>query len=556
VKRGPQEIPDADHEVVIERVCAIDVAKASGMVCVRVPDETRPGRRVSRVWEVAATTRAVTALADQLVADGVARVTVESTSDYWRIWFYLLEAAGLDVQLVNARDVKNLPGRPKTDKLDAVWLAKLTEKGLVRPSFVPPAPIRQLRDYTRLRVDLTRERTRHWQRLEKLLEDALIKVSAVASTIDSVSVREMVEALIAGQDDPRKLAELARGRMKSKRLALIEALTGRFDAHHGELARILLDQIDSLSAQIERLTTRAEQLLATMPQAQAPKRPDHHTDGRPPGTDSSPPSPSGTATTAEATQDTSTTQNTEVPRGLSAWERLDEITGIGPLSAQVIIAEVGLDMSRFATADHLVSWAKLSPRTAGVRGHPAGRGHRQGQPLPQGCARRSGRGGGQNGHLPRGTLPACRETTRQAQSPRRPRPLHPGRCLAPAVRPHRSVPRPRLRLPHHPHRPRPQSPQPHPPTHRPRLQRHPRTHGGLKTRAHSSPVPGCPPTPRSAGGSVRSYPTYFPVKMNVHLTVWNGSVITVPSGAVSPASCWTKSATSERLAPNTASESR
>jgi transposase len=170
--REPEEIPDAEHEVMIERVCAIDVAKASGSVCTRLPCQGKADRRVSRVWEVAATTRAVTELADHLVAVGIEKVTVESTSDYWRIWFYLLEAAGLDVQLVNARDVKNLPGRPKTDKLDAVWLAKLTEKGLLRPSFVPPAPIRRLRDYTRLRVDLTQERARHWRRLEKLLEDA------------------------------------------------------------------------------------------------------------------------------------------------------------------------------------------------------------------------------------------------------------------------------------------------------------------------------------------------------------------------------------------------
>ena len=137
--RKPAEILDEDHELVIERVCAIDVAKASGMVCTRLPQGAAAGRRVSRVWEVAATTRAITELADHLVAVGIEQVTVESTSDYWRIWFYLLEARGLDVQLVNARDVKNLPGRPKTDKLDAVWLAKLTEKGLLRPSFVPPA---------------------------------------------------------------------------------------------------------------------------------------------------------------------------------------------------------------------------------------------------------------------------------------------------------------------------------------------------------------------------------------------------------------------------------
>ena len=201
-KRNPvdpvaEEIPDAEHELVIERVAAIDVAKASGKVCVRLPGKT--GRRFSRVWDVPARTGAVSELAEQLIESGVEKVTVESTSDYWRIWYYLLEAAGLDVQLVNARDVKNVPGRPKTDKLDAVWLAKLTEKGLLRPSFVPPAEIRQLRDYTRLRVDLTRERTRYWQRLEKLLEDALIKISAVASTLDTLSTRDMIEALIAGE---------------------------------------------------------------------------------------------------------------------------------------------------------------------------------------------------------------------------------------------------------------------------------------------------------------------------------------------------------------------
>jgi transposase len=168
----PQEIVDEEHEQVCERVAAIDVAKATGMVCVRVPDDARPGRRVSRVWEVQATTRAVIELGDHLACEGIEKVTLESTSDYWRIWFYLLEAAGLDVQLVNSRDVRNVPGRPKSDKLDCVWQAKLTERGMLRPSFVPPAEIRQLRDYTRLRTDLIQERTRHWSRLEKLLEDA------------------------------------------------------------------------------------------------------------------------------------------------------------------------------------------------------------------------------------------------------------------------------------------------------------------------------------------------------------------------------------------------
>jgi len=173
----PQEIEDEEHEQVLQRVAAVDVAKDSGKVCVRVPHESKPGRRVSRVWDVDATTRAVIELGDHLVCQGIEKVTVESTSDYWRIWFYLLEAAGLDVQLVNAREARNMPGRPKSDKLDAVWLAKLTERGMLRPSFVPPAEIRELRDYTRLRTDLVQERTRHWARLEKLLEDALIKPS-------------------------------------------------------------------------------------------------------------------------------------------------------------------------------------------------------------------------------------------------------------------------------------------------------------------------------------------------------------------------------------------
>ena len=348
----PQEIEDEEHEQVLERVAAIDVAKASGKVCVRVPHESKPGRRVSRVQDVDATTRAVIELGDHLVCQGVEKVTVESTSDYWRIWFYLLEAAGLDVQLVNAREARNVPGRPKSDKLDAVWLAKLTERGMLRPSFVPPAEIRQLRDYTRLRTDLVQERTRHWARLEKLLEDALIKVSAVASKIDTLSVRDMIEALIAGERSPRVLADLARGKMKAKRAALIEALTGRFDEHHAELARMLLDQIDQLNAQIAKLTDRIGELIGVMPAAR--------------GVDAD----GSTGPSAGAGPDAAV-----VP----ALQRLDEIPGIGPGGAQVILAEIGLDMSRFPTAGHLVSWAKLSPRTiqsgARSRGGRTGKGN-------------------------------------------------------------------------------------------------------------------------------------------------------------------------------------
>ncbi|PQM44913.1 hypothetical protein C1Y40_04932 [Mycobacterium talmoniae] len=338
----PVEIPDDEHELVIERAAAIDVAKASGKVCVRLPGKS--GRRFSRVWDVSATTGAVADLAGQLVELQVGRVSVESTSDYWRIFYYLLEAAGLRVDLVNARDVKNVPGRPKTDRLDAVWLAKLTEKGLLRPSFVPPAPIRELRDYTRLREELTRERSRYWQRLEKLLEGALIKVSSVASTLDTLSTRDMLEALIAGERDPRRLADLARGCMKAKRSALVAALDGRFDAHHAELARLLLDQIDGLTARIGQLTCRIEALIAAMDQP--------NIDGGEHNMDT--PNPPPRTGVGDLTQPAPGVEVSDATH-LSIIERLDEITGIGPSAAQSIVAEIGTDMSIFPTPAHLVS---------------------------------------------------------------------------------------------------------------------------------------------------------------------------------------------------------
>ena len=217
----PEEITDVEHEQVVSRVASIDVAKASGMVCTRLPHPTIANRRVTKVWQVSTTTNAILELADHLAGLEVERVVVESTSDYWRPFVYLLEAAGVPVWLVNAHDVKNVPGRPKTDKLDAVWLAKLGERGMLRPSFIPPPEIRVLRDYTRLRVDLVRDRTRHAQRLEKLLEDALIKLSTVATDIMGKSARSMIEALIAGERDPQVLARLALGRMRGKHAELV-----------------------------------------------------------------------------------------------------------------------------------------------------------------------------------------------------------------------------------------------------------------------------------------------------------------------------------------------
>ena len=310
----PDEVLDGEHEQVLARVAPIDVAKASGMVCTRVPHPEVAGGRVSKVWSVSATTNAILELADHLVALGVERVTVESTSDYWRPFLYLLEAQGVAVWLVNATEVKNVPGRPKTDKLDAVWLAKLTERGMLRPSFVPPTEIRVLRDYTRLRADLTVERSRHAQRLEKLLEDALIKLSTVATDMMGVSGRAMIEALIGGERDRQVLAELARGRMRVKRAALVEALNGRFDAHHAELARMLLDAYDSADAQIRRLSERIETLIAMLPAAQ--------------GVD------------ADGTTGPHTDIGPDAPV-LPALVRLDQIPGVGAKTAQVILAEIG-----------------------------------------------------------------------------------------------------------------------------------------------------------------------------------------------------------------------
>jgi len=266
-----EEIDAEGDEQMLERAGAIDVAKASAKVCVRLPGAKR---RITKVWDVAATTKAIVALADELAELEVERVVLEATSDYWRPFFYLLEARGLCVWLVNARDVKNVPGRPKTDKLDAIWLCKLNERGMIRPSFVPPKEIRELRDYTRLRAELVEDRSRHKQRLEKLLEDSMIKLSSVAADIFGKSGRAMLEALIAGERDPEVLADLALGQMRKKTAALKEALTGRFDAHHAELARMLLDEIDALSEKIERLTRRVEELVRNIPEAQAPVDPD------------------------------------------------------------------------------------------------------------------------------------------------------------------------------------------------------------------------------------------------------------------------------------------
>lgn len=312
-----------DEELIIARVAALDIGKAELVCCVRVPAEGNRKRRLQEVSTHSTMSRSLAELANHLVDLHIERVVMEATSDYWKPVFYLLEAHGLQPWLVNARDVRHLPGRPKTDVLDAVWLCKVAERQMLRPSFVPPAPIRQLRDLTRYRVDLIGTRTAEKNRVEKLLEDACIKLSAVASDIFGVSGREMMAALIAGEREPKVLAQLARSVMRNKITELEEAFTGHFDDHHRFLLARMLARIDGIDADIAAVDEQIEAQLAPF----AP-----------------------------------------------AAERLDEIPGIGPIAAAIILAETGADMSRFPTSGHLCSWAKFSPGISSSAGKTKGNG--------------------------------------------------------------------------------------------------------------------------------------------------------------------------------------
>ena len=309
-------------EIVYTRVGAIDVGKREIAVTVRVPGRQR-GTRAQQTRKFRTFYQVLRQMVGWLVEQGVTHVAMEATGVYWKPVFHALcEAEAVEVLLVNARHVKNVPGR-KTDVKDSEWLAQLLECGLLRGSFIPPPQIAAIRELTRYRKKTIQARIRELQRLTKVLEDAGIKIDSVASSITTLSARDMVEALIAGQRDPQALAELARGTMRNKIPDLAMACAGRFGEHHALLARMHLDHIDHLTSMIDQLDQRIEQMLDPFAQQ---------------------------------------------------LSLLRTIPGIGERAAQVLIAELGVDMSRFPTAAHLASWAGLCPGNNESAGkHKSGR---------------------------------------------------------------------------------------------------------------------------------------------------------------------------------------
>jgi transposase len=294
-------------EVVVERCAFLDVHRDTVMACARMPDGT--GGRREEMAQFRTTTSQLLLLADWLVEREVTLVGMEATGVYWKPVHWVLEDCVAEIWVINARHMRNVPGR-KTDVADAQWGAQLLEHGLVRPSFIPDRPTREQRDLARYRRSVIEERGREIQRLHKVLEDAGVKLSSVASSVLTKSGREMIDALVAGQRDSEVLAEMAKGRMRSKIPELRDALAGRFNAHHGLLCRAMLARIDQADATIDTLTARIEVLL------------DPHE---------------------------------------AAVTLLVGIPGVSYRSAQVILAEIGTDMSRFPTPGHLASWAGMCP---------------------------------------------------------------------------------------------------------------------------------------------------------------------------------------------------
>ncbi len=302
----------SDEPLYRDRVCGIDIGKAGMVATIRVPSDSNPARRAAETRSFGTTRRGVLALADWLRCWQVPAVVMEATGDYWKGPFYRLEAEGFECVLADARQVKNLPGRPKRDPSDSRWLAACFERGAVTSCFVATGEFRVLRLHTRYRRDLIEERTREKQRGEKLLESAAIKLSSVVTDLHGVTGRDIMDHLIAGERGPKVLAQLARGRARRKLGELEAALEGAefFTAEHAALLAAMLERIDGLSAHIGKLTDVIERLVAPYEEQ---------------------------------------------------LQQAESMPGWGRRAAQDAIAETGVDMSRFPSGAHLASWAGRTP---------------------------------------------------------------------------------------------------------------------------------------------------------------------------------------------------
>jgi transposase len=301
-----------DEPLYRDRVCGIDIGKAGMAATIRVPSGKDPSRRMSETRQFGTTKREVLALADWLRCWQVPAVVMEATSDYWKPVFYRLEAEGFECVLADARQVRNLPGRPKRDPSDSRWLAACFERGAVTACFVATPEFRLIREHTRYRRALTDDRSREKNRAEKLLESAAIKLSSVLTDVHGVTGRDIMGRLIAGDRDVRALARLARGRARRKITGLEHALEGAefFTGHHAGLLAAMLERIETMGAEIARLTQVIERLLAPYEEQLA---------------------------------------------------QAESMPGWGRRAAQDALAETGPDMTRFATGGHLASWAGRTP---------------------------------------------------------------------------------------------------------------------------------------------------------------------------------------------------
>lgn len=313
-------------DIVLRRCAGLDVHKAEVMACLLVVDDSGELRQEVRTYET--NTRGLTALMEWLKTESVAAVAMESTGVYWKPVFNVLEGNVPNVLLVNAQHVKNVPGR-KTDVKDCQWIAQLLQLGLLKPSFIPPENVRQWRDLTRSRTRLEQEKSRHANRIQKYLEDANVKLATIASDVLGVSGREIIRALISGETDENVLADLAKGRLRERLPELRSALRGRVTDHHRFMLQFELDHLEQIEASIAKLDERLGSLMCPFQEK---------------------------------------------------VERLRTIPGIGPRTAQILLAEIGPDMRQFPTADHLASWAGVCPGNNLSAGKRLGRAQKKGSP--------------------------------------------------------------------------------------------------------------------------------------------------------------------------------